>query len=174
MRKGLKIKCRRRREKEEVEKERDNCRIVFLILGDSTASEFYVRTFQNTLFHLHRLCTPSVNSLKTTPLLPKPDFFLKKWSYCFLTPDKHRPFSFFKKQVSLNCDKFRGSTCCRRLSAEWTSVWGSFHTITQSVPNNLSYLNTIDWLIDRTKAVTLGVKQLGLLRSTFCSRWRGS
>jgi len=30
--------------------------IVFFILGDSTASEYYVPTFRNTLFHLHRWC----------------------------------------------------------------------------------------------------------------------
>jgi len=40
-----------------VEKETDNCRIVFFLLGDSTASEFYVLMFRNILFHLHRLCT---------------------------------------------------------------------------------------------------------------------
>jgi len=27
--------------------------VVFFILGDSPASEFYVLTFRNTLFHLH-------------------------------------------------------------------------------------------------------------------------
>jgi hypothetical protein len=27
---------------------------VFFLLGDSPASEFYVPTFRNTLFHLHR------------------------------------------------------------------------------------------------------------------------
>ena len=30
--------------------------IVFFILGDSTASEYYVPTFRNTLPHLHRRC----------------------------------------------------------------------------------------------------------------------
>jgi hypothetical protein len=33
MRKGLKIKYRRRRERKEVEKDTDNCRIVFLSFG---------------------------------------------------------------------------------------------------------------------------------------------
>ena len=28
--------------------------VVYLLLGDSTASEFYMPTFRNTLFHLHR------------------------------------------------------------------------------------------------------------------------
>jgi hypothetical protein len=28
--------------------------VVFFLLGDSPASEFYVPTFRNTLFHLHR------------------------------------------------------------------------------------------------------------------------
>jgi hypothetical protein len=28
--------------------------VVFLLLGDSPASEFYTPTFRNTLFHLHR------------------------------------------------------------------------------------------------------------------------
>jgi hypothetical protein len=31
--------------------------VVLLLLGDSAASEFYIPTFRNTLFHLHRLCT---------------------------------------------------------------------------------------------------------------------
>ena len=30
--------------------------LVFLLLGDSPASEFYMPTFRNTLFHLHRRC----------------------------------------------------------------------------------------------------------------------
>ena len=30
--------------------------VLFFLLGDSVASEFYVLTFQNTLFHLHRWC----------------------------------------------------------------------------------------------------------------------
>jgi hypothetical protein len=30
--------------------------VVFFLLGDSPASEFYVPTFRNTLFHLHRWC----------------------------------------------------------------------------------------------------------------------
>jgi hypothetical protein len=30
--------------------------IVFFLLGDSPAPEFYVPTFRNTLFHLHRSC----------------------------------------------------------------------------------------------------------------------
>jgi len=29
---------------------------VFFLLGDFPASEFYVQTFRNTLFHLHRSC----------------------------------------------------------------------------------------------------------------------
>ena len=33
--------------------------VVFCLLGDSSASEFYVPTFWNTLFHLHRWCKPS-------------------------------------------------------------------------------------------------------------------
>jgi len=28
--------------------------VVFFVLGDSPASELYVPTFRNTLFHLHR------------------------------------------------------------------------------------------------------------------------
>jgi len=51
MRKGLKIKYIRRREKEEVGKETDTCRIAFFLLSDSTVSEFYVPTFRNTLFY---------------------------------------------------------------------------------------------------------------------------
>jgi len=30
--------------------------LVFLLLGDSLASEFYMSMFRNTLFHLHRRC----------------------------------------------------------------------------------------------------------------------
>jgi len=30
--------------------------VVFFLLGDSRESEFYVPTFRNTLFHLHRWC----------------------------------------------------------------------------------------------------------------------
>jgi len=30
--------------------------VVFFLLGDSSASEFYVQTFRNTLFRLHRSC----------------------------------------------------------------------------------------------------------------------
>jgi hypothetical protein len=30
--------------------------VVFFLLGDSPASEFYTPTFRNTLFHLHRSC----------------------------------------------------------------------------------------------------------------------
>ena len=30
--------------------------VVFFLLGDSPESEFYVPTFRNALFHLHRLC----------------------------------------------------------------------------------------------------------------------
>ena len=30
--------------------------LVFFVVGDSPASEFYVPTFRNTLFHLHSLC----------------------------------------------------------------------------------------------------------------------
>jgi len=30
--------------------------IVFFLLGDYLASEFYVPTYRNTLFHLHRWC----------------------------------------------------------------------------------------------------------------------
>ena len=30
--------------------------VAFFLLGDSPASEFYVPTFRNTLFHLHRSC----------------------------------------------------------------------------------------------------------------------
>jgi len=30
--------------------------VVFFLLGDSPAYEFYVPTFRNTLFHLHRRC----------------------------------------------------------------------------------------------------------------------
>jgi len=30
--------------------------VVFFLLGDSPATEFYVATFRNTLFHLHRSC----------------------------------------------------------------------------------------------------------------------
>jgi len=30
--------------------------VVFFLLGDSPTSEFYVPTFRNTLFHLHRSC----------------------------------------------------------------------------------------------------------------------
>jgi hypothetical protein len=73
MRKGLKVKYRRRKEREEVEKEKDNCRIVFFLLGDSMASEFYVPTFRNTLFHLHRRCIRPINRILTTPVLPNPD-----------------------------------------------------------------------------------------------------
>jgi len=31
-------------------------RVVFLLLGDFPTSEFYMLTFRNTLFHLHRRC----------------------------------------------------------------------------------------------------------------------
>ena len=37
-------------------KETDNCIIVFFLLDGSPASEFYVPTFRNTVFHLHRWC----------------------------------------------------------------------------------------------------------------------
>jgi hypothetical protein len=30
--------------------------VVFLLLGESPASEFYMPTFRNTLFHIHRWC----------------------------------------------------------------------------------------------------------------------
>jgi hypothetical protein len=30
--------------------------VVFFLLGDSPASEFYIPTFRNTLFHLNRRC----------------------------------------------------------------------------------------------------------------------
>jgi hypothetical protein len=30
--------------------------LVFFLLGDSPVSEFYMPTFRNTLFHLHRQC----------------------------------------------------------------------------------------------------------------------
>ena len=30
--------------------------VIFFLLGDSLASEFYVQTFRNTMFHLHRWC----------------------------------------------------------------------------------------------------------------------
>ena len=30
--------------------------VVFFLLGDSPASEFYVPTFRNTRFHFHRRC----------------------------------------------------------------------------------------------------------------------
>ena len=29
-------------------------RVVYFLVGDSSASEFYMPTFRNTLFHLHR------------------------------------------------------------------------------------------------------------------------
>jgi len=82
-----------------VEKETNNCRIVFFLLGDSTASEFYVPTFRNILFHLHRLCTQTISTIKTTPVLPNPDL-LKTWSYCFLTPEKHKLFFLQKTSES--------------------------------------------------------------------------
>jgi len=34
---------------------------VFFLLGDFPASEFYVQTFRNTLFHLHRSCKKKKN-----------------------------------------------------------------------------------------------------------------
>jgi len=33
-----------------------NFNFVFFLLGDSPTSEFYMQTFRNTLFHLHRWC----------------------------------------------------------------------------------------------------------------------
>jgi len=33
--------------------------VVFFLLGDSPASEFYEPTFRNTMFHLCRWCNPS-------------------------------------------------------------------------------------------------------------------
>ena len=41
--------------------------VIFFLLGDSPASEFYVRTFRNTLFHIHRRC----KSMKTEQSVPK-------------------------------------------------------------------------------------------------------
>ena len=34
--------------------------VVFFLLDDSSASEFYIPTFRNTLFHLHRSCEQEV------------------------------------------------------------------------------------------------------------------
>ena len=39
--------------------------IVFLLLGDTPASEFYMPTFRNTLFHLHRRCQCIVSAYTT-------------------------------------------------------------------------------------------------------------
>ena len=33
---------------------RNKCKVICLILGNSPESEFYIPTFRNTLFHLHR------------------------------------------------------------------------------------------------------------------------
>jgi len=35
--------------------------VVFFLLGESPAAEFYVPTFQNTLFQLHRSCERLMN-----------------------------------------------------------------------------------------------------------------
>ena len=84
-------------------KETVNCIIVFFLLDGSPASEFYVPTFRNTVFQLHRRGTPPMNRLKTTPVLSNPDLS-KTWSYCFLNPEKDTNLFFFpkKKQVNLS------------------------------------------------------------------------
>ena len=42
--------------------------VVFFLLGDSTASEFYVPTFRNTLFHFHKSCEQEEFSIFTRPI----------------------------------------------------------------------------------------------------------
>jgi hypothetical protein len=43
----------------------DMTNVVFFLLGDSSASEFYLPTFRNTLFHLHRWCREEVWNQET-------------------------------------------------------------------------------------------------------------
>jgi len=45
--------------------------VLFFLLGDSPASEFYVPTFRSTLFHLHRLCEQEEFLPYLTPLRPE-------------------------------------------------------------------------------------------------------
>jgi len=46
--------------------------VVFLLLGDSPASEFYVQTFRNILYHLHVECSEtSAYKIQTPGNYPK-------------------------------------------------------------------------------------------------------
>ena len=148
MRKGLKIKYRRRRERKEVEKDTDNCRIVFFSFGwfhgfwilCADVSEHSVPSAQAVY--------TAYKSYKDYTRASQPRLF-KKWSYCFMTPDKHKLFFSFKKtsESELVTSLLAARAVDISRQSEQVCVWASFHTISQSVPNSLSHLITIDWLI---------------------------
>ena len=150
MRKGLKIKYRRRRERKEVEKDTDNCRIVFFSFGwfhgfwilCADVSEHSVPSAQAVY--------TAYKSYKDYTRASQPRLF-KKWSYCFMIPDKHKLFFSFKKKNKWvwTRDKFAGSTCCRHLSTEWTSVCVGQLSYYITVCTKQSVASHYDWLIDR-------------------------
>ena len=60
-----------------------NTNFVLLILGDSPVSQFYVPTFRNTLFHLHRRCKQESPKGKNATLRTQQKFEIKnKYVIC--------------------------------------------------------------------------------------------
>jgi len=58
--------------------------VLFSLVGDSRASEFYVPTFRNTLFQLHRWC-----KLPTTPMKVEQTVFSETSTHKIRTPGNH-------------------------------------------------------------------------------------
>jgi hypothetical protein len=63
----------------------DKFNVVFFLLGDTPASEFYVPTFRNTLFHLRRRCKyTQIPKRKNTAFRTRRKFEIKKFKVLHL------------------------------------------------------------------------------------------
>ena len=92
--------------------------VVFFLLGDSLASEFYVPTFRNTLFHLHRRCKQGACSTYVNETVCS-----ETSAHKIQTPENH-PKERIQQFISYLVYRYKGKGKAIPLQA-WTGPEGS-------------------------------------------------